>query len=146
MDMHGETFLSEQTIFSLEGTRLGSYVSESRSVKVLVPVPKELANLFLILSHLPWHVLLLEDNLTTSELVLQWPLEVCDHGKDGKLARRDICLPECRSEVLFDETGFAASWSNDSKSLGGGSAKRCKISLGSYNGKSRGLAGVSGLR
>lgn len=107
--MKGDTFLSEQAIFSPDGTRLGSYMSESRSAKVLVPLPKELATLFLILSHLPWHVPLLEDNLTTSELVLQCPPEVCDHGKDGKLARRDMCLPERRSGVLFDERGFVAS-------------------------------------
>lgn len=108
--------------------------------------PNELTIFFPILCHRPWHVPLLVDSFAASELVLQCPLEVCDHGNGGKLARRDICLPEHGSGVLFeDKAGFAASKSKDSKSLGGGRAKRSKIYLGSHNGKSRGLAGVSGF-
>ena len=101
---------------------------------------------FPILTHLPWHVLLVVVNLIASELVLQCPLEECDHGKGGKLTLRDICLPDRISDVFLEDTeDLAASRSKDSKSLGWGSTTRFKISLGWHNGKSSGLAGVSGL-
>ena len=101
---------------------------------------------FPILTHLPGHVLLVVGNLTASELVLQCPLEVCDHGKGGKLTLRDICLPKRISDAFLEDTeDLAASRSKDSRSLGWGSPTRFKTSLGGNNGESRGLAGVSGL-
>lgn len=89
-------------------------------------------------------MVLLEDNFPASELVLQCPPKVCDQGKGGKQARLVVGLPE-RGSKLFRETGLAASRSKDSKSFGGGSAKRSRMSLGCSNEMSRILGGVSGL-
>lgn len=96
-------------------------------------------------THLPWHILLFDKSLTVSELVLH-PLRVCDQGNGGKLARRNICLPERVSELfLVDVEGLVASSSKESKSFAGGNAKCSRISFGWHNGKSGGQAGISGL-
>lgn len=99
-------------------------MNELRSISVeLAMIP--------ILAHLPWHVLLLVDNLTVSELVLQWPPKACDHGKAGKLGRQDTCLPERRSLLFFVVmAGLETSISKDSNSRNGWSAIRSKTSLG----------------
>ena len=73
-------------------------------------------------------------------------MKVCDQGKAGKLARRDVGFPGRGSGTCLDDAAcLVASRSKDSRSLGGGSAKRSKVSLGWSNEKSSKLAGVSGL-
>lgn len=116
------------------GTKLWLYVSDSKPLRKPVESSWREEICFTI-THLPWHMVRLEDTLAASVTDLLCPEKVCDHGKGGKPVLWQTDLPK-RGSVLFLEEGLAASRSKECKSFGGGSARRSKTSFGLYSGDS----------